>query len=100
MAGVSKKGELISTLDSSFLVVTIIYHTSELNVKWFFTEKLIYFLGIYDFSQNETFLKKISAPALSVGRRRGRVLNIPRGWGRRAAPADRYTGGAAAQSVP
>ena len=40
-----EEGELISTLDSSFLVVTIIYHTSELNVKYFFIKSFILFSG-------------------------------------------------------
>ena len=30
-----EEGELLSTLDSSFLSVTVIYHISELNVKCF-----------------------------------------------------------------
>ena len=99
MAGVSKKGELTSTLDSSFLVVTTIYHTSELNVKWFFIKISIYFLEIYDFSQNETFSKKLSPRPLRW-KGQGHVLNIPLGQDRRAAHADNCTEGRAVQSVP
>ena len=62
-----EEGELLSTLDSSFLSVTVIYHISELNVKWFSIKNSKYFMGIYNISQNETFLKNFNPRPLRLG---------------------------------